>query len=198
DRFGAVAEARHQRLSLRLEGASQVIAATPEWLDHLLGVLLDNACKYTPDGGAVDVRVAADGNRVTLTVEDSGNGIAPEARSRIFDRFQRATDQGAGAGLGLAIADAVVRATGGRWDFGVCTERAQLQQLAKVWEHAKHVAVSAATVALVAPLSSNPHIKESIEYDLGQATMSMMVAAADLGIGSGHAAVADQELARSL
>ena len=85
-----------------------------------------------------------------------------------------------------------------RWDFVVCTERAQLQQLAKVWEHAKHVAVSAATVALVAPLSDNPHTRESIEYDLGQATMSMMIAAADRGIGSGHAAVADQELARSL
>jgi len=118
DRFGAVAEARHQRLSLRLEGASHVIAATPEWLDHLLGVLLDNACKYTPEGGAVDVCVVADGNRVTLTVEDSGNGIPPQARSRIFDRFQRATEQGAGAGLGLAIADAVVRATSGRWDVG--------------------------------------------------------------------------------
>ena len=118
DRFGAVAEARHQRLELHLEGSSHVIAATPEWLDHLLGVLLDNACKYTPDGGAVEVRVAVDGNRVWLAVEDSGSGIPPQARSRIFDRFQRATDQYGGAGLGLAIADAVVRATNGRWEVG--------------------------------------------------------------------------------
>ena len=85
-----------------------------------------------------------------------------------------------------------------RWDFVVCTDRAQLQQLARVWEHARHVAGSAATVALVAPRSSNPHSRESIEYDLGQATMAMMVAAADRGIGSGHAAVQDQELARKL
>lgn len=85
-----------------------------------------------------------------------------------------------------------------RWDFVVCTDRAQLQQLSKVWEHAKHVATSAATVALVAPRSSNPHTRESIEYDLGQASMSMMIAAADLGIGSGHTAVQDQELARKL
>jgi len=118
DRFGAVAEAKHQRLTIRLSGDSQVIAASPEWLDHLIGVLLDNACKYTPDGGSIEVRVAAEGNRVTLAVEDSGPGIPPERRSQVFDRFRRATDQPGGAGLGLAIADAIVRATSGRWDVG--------------------------------------------------------------------------------
>jgi nitroreductase len=85
-----------------------------------------------------------------------------------------------------------------RWDFVLCTDRAQLQRLSQVWEYARHVAGSAATVALLAPQSSNPHTRESIEYDLGQATMSMMIAAADRGIGSGHAAVQDQELARKL
>ena len=118
DRFGAVAEAKHQRLTIRLSGDSQVIAASPEWLDHLIGVLLDNACKYMPDGGSIEVRVAAEGNRVTLAVEDSGPGIPPERRSQVFDRFRRATDQPGGAGLGLAIADAIVRATSGRWDVG--------------------------------------------------------------------------------
>ena len=118
DRFGAVAEAKHQRLTVRLSGDSQVIAASPEWLDHLVGVLLDNACKYTPEGGAVDVRVAGEGNRVTLAVDDSGPGIPPERRNQIFDRFRRATDQPGGAGLGLAIADAIARATNGRWEVG--------------------------------------------------------------------------------
>src|SRR5438309_1929806 len=118
DRFAAVAEARRQRLGIRLSGDSHVIAASPEWLDHLIGVLLDNACKYTPDGGSIEVRVAAEGNRVTLAVEDSGPGIPPERRSQVFDRFRRATDQPGGAGLGLAIADAIVRATSGRWDVG--------------------------------------------------------------------------------
>src|SRR5947208_5762845 len=116
DRFGAVAEAKHQRLTIRLSGDSHVIAASPEWLDHLVGVLLDNACKYTPEGGSVDVRVAAEGNRVTLAIDDSGPGIPPERRSQVFDRFRRATDQPGGAGLGLAIADAIVRATNGRWE----------------------------------------------------------------------------------
>jgi nitroreductase len=83
-----------------------------------------------------------------------------------------------------------------RWDFVVCTDRAQLQDLSRVWRYAGHVAVSAATIALVAPESDDPGTRESIQYDLGQATMSIMLAAADLGIGSGHAAVTDQPLAR--
>ncbi len=53
-----------------------------------------------------------------LTVDDSGPGIPPEERPRIFDRFHRATEGPSGAGLGLAIADAVVRATNGRWEIG--------------------------------------------------------------------------------
>lgn len=85
-----------------------------------------------------------------------------------------------------------------RWDFVVCTDRRQLEELSRVWQGAGHVATSAATVALVAPRAGDAATRESVQYDLGQATMSMMVAAADLGIGSGHAAVADQELAQRL
>ncbi len=122
DRFGAVAEARHQRLSSRVSGDSHVIAASPEWLDHLVGVLLDNACKYTPEQGSIDVRVTAEGNRIKLVVDDSGPGIPVDHRAAIFDRFRRATDEPGGAGLGLAIADAVVRATNGRWDVSTSAE----------------------------------------------------------------------------
>ena len=118
DRFAAVAEARHQQLNVRVSGDSHVIAASPEWLDHLVGVLLDNACKYTPEQGSIDVRVAVDGNRIKLVVDDSGPGIPADQRGQIFDRFRRATEQPGGAGLGLAIADAVVQATNGRWEVG--------------------------------------------------------------------------------
>jgi signal transduction histidine kinase len=131
DRFAAVAEARQQRLSVRLSGDSHVIAASPEWLDHLIGVLLDNACKYTPEWGTIDVRVAAEGNRIKLVVDDSGPGIPLDQRAGIFDRFRRATDQPGGAGLGLAIADAVVRATNGRWD--VSTSAAGGASMAVTW-----------------------------------------------------------------
>jgi nitroreductase len=83
------------------------------------------------------------------------------------------------------------------WDFVVVTDREQLVELAKVWEHAGHVAASAATIALIAPIIQDG--KQQIEYfDLGQAAMSMMIAAADRGIGSGHATVRDQELARRI
>jgi signal transduction histidine kinase len=115
DRFGPVAETRGLTIDVHVPAGGAVIAAPPEWLDRLLGVLLDNACKYAPDGGRVDVTVALDGSRVALTVDDSGPGIPEAERTRIFDRFHRATDEAGGAGLGLAIADAIVRATGGRW-----------------------------------------------------------------------------------
>ena len=84
------------------------------------------------------------------------------------------------------------------WDFVVVTEREQLQELSKVWSHAQHVAISAATVAVVAPVRDEEWQRLSVQYDLGQATMSMMLAASDLGIGSGHSAVAEQDLARKL
>ena len=119
DRFGAVAEARHQSLTVH-EAATEsaIVTVPPEWLDRLLGVLLDNACKYSPKGGAISVSVGGDSRRVRLTVDDSGPGIPPEQRSRVFDRFHRASEAPGGAGLGLAIADAIVRATGGRWTIG--------------------------------------------------------------------------------
>jgi nitroreductase len=84
------------------------------------------------------------------------------------------------------------------WDFVVCTDREQLAQLAGVRRSAGHVARSAATIALVAPNPGDARERDLIQYDLGQATMSMMLAAADLGIGSAHASVADQPLARRL
>jgi nitroreductase len=84
------------------------------------------------------------------------------------------------------------------WDIVVLSDRARLQQLSKVFFGASHVAYSAATIAMVAPIPKRDFEREWIPYDLGQATMSIMLAAADLGIGSGHAAVTDQALARSI
>jgi nitroreductase len=85
-----------------------------------------------------------------------------------------------------------------RWDFVVCTDRRQLQELSRVWRGAGHVAHSAATIVLLAPDADDLRTRGSIDYDLGQVTISMMLAAADLGIGSGHASVRDQELARQI
>jgi signal transduction histidine kinase len=130
DRFTAVAQSRGISLSVRSEGLSTDepqawITAPPEWVDRLTGVLVDNACRYAgrpgrdgqggPAAPAVQIIVGAQGNRVSLTVEDTGPGIPEEERPRLFDRFYRAASGEAGSGLGLAIADAVVRSTGGRW-----------------------------------------------------------------------------------
>ena len=85
-----------------------------------------------------------------------------------------------------------------RWDFILCTERPQLQELATLSSYARHVARAAAAIALISPDSDDPDVNEAREFDLGQATMSMMLAAADLGIGSCHAAVYEQDSARRL
>ena len=84
------------------------------------------------------------------------------------------------------------------WDFVVVTDRQQLRELATVWVGAGHVATSAATIALVVADHDEARDAAIAQYDIGQATMSIMLAAADLGIGSGHSAVGDQELARKL
>jgi nitroreductase len=85
-----------------------------------------------------------------------------------------------------------------RWDFIVLTDRDRLRALSEVWRGAGHVATSAATIALVAPNAEDARTRESIAYDLGQVTANIMLAATALGIGSGHAAVGDQDLAREV
>lgn len=84
------------------------------------------------------------------------------------------------------------------WDFVLVTERADLVELSQVWQGARHVASSAATIALLAPITEDPRRAGLIQYDLGQATIQMAVTAADLGIGSGHAAIGDQDRLREL
>jgi nitroreductase len=82
------------------------------------------------------------------------------------------------------------------WDFVVVTDKVQLAELSTVWVGAGHVAGSAATIALIT--DGNDRDSRGVGFDLGQVTMSIMLAAADLGIGSGHSSVGDQDLARSV
>ena len=82
------------------------------------------------------------------------------------------------------------------WDFILVTDRAQLRELARVWRGAAHVADSAATIVVIGPAADNEFGRA--QFDLGQATMSMLLAAADLGVGTCHAGVTDLELAREL
>jgi signal transduction histidine kinase len=114
DRFRAVGPA----VTADVDAGTALISAPPEWIDRLAGVLMDNACRYAGADGQVRIGVRAQGNRVSLTVEDSGPGIPEAERPRLFDRFHRATEHGSGAGLGLAIGDSIVRSTGGKWLVG--------------------------------------------------------------------------------
>jgi nitroreductase len=84
------------------------------------------------------------------------------------------------------------------WDFVVVTDKSDLKELSLVWQGAGHIARSAATIVIVAPITDDPRRAGLIEYDLGQATIQMAVTAADLGIGSGHAAIGDQDRLRRL
>ncbi|MHB1567903.1 MAG: nitroreductase family protein [Solirubrobacteraceae bacterium] len=84
------------------------------------------------------------------------------------------------------------------WDFVVVTDRGMLGELSEVWRGGGHIAQAAAAVAMVVSDEEEPRIRERNRFDIGQATMQMMIAAADLGIGTGHSAVGDQDRARAV
>ena len=118
DRFQSLAASSGVALSMDQVGAGPfIVQALPDSIDRLVGVLLDNACKFAGEGGRVEVTVRSSGHRVELRVDDSGPGIPQDQRDDVLDRFHRANDSIAGTGLGLAIADAVVRSTQGIWDI---------------------------------------------------------------------------------
>jgi signal transduction histidine kinase len=90
---------------------SVLVQGDEEQLRTLLDNLLDNAIRYTPSGGTVQVGVTAGQGEAVLQIADSGPGIALEERRRVFDRFYRAAGNGApGSGLGLSIVQRVAHA----------------------------------------------------------------------------------------
>ena len=119
-RFGTLADAGGLQLVSQADGEEEwaLVRAPEEWIDRLLGVLVDNACRYTPLGGTVTVTAGTSGGRSHVVVEDDGPGIPEDERDRLFDRFHRGSVAPGGVGLGLAIADSIVRSTGGRWRVG--------------------------------------------------------------------------------
>ena len=109
-RFSARAE--EQRIDLgALAGDTLVVAGDAQQLGILLDNLVDNALRHTPAGGKVDVEAVLADGRPSLRVTDSGPGISPAERERVFDRFYRSAISAAttGSGLGLAIVRAVAQ-----------------------------------------------------------------------------------------
>ncbi|MFH7043928.1 ATP-binding protein [Paucibacter sp. JuS9] len=92
------------------------VQGQPEALRILVRNLLDNAIKYSPPGSRVDLSLRLEGRQAVLCVEDSGPGISPGERERVFDRFYRGQGQAqaGGAGLGLAIVRAIAERHGAR------------------------------------------------------------------------------------
>jgi signal transduction histidine kinase len=97
-----------------------IVAGDELRLEQVLQNLLQNAIKYSPDGGQIEVDVAAQGCEVSLTVADRGIGLPVDALVKIFDRFYRASNadprQISGMGVGLYVVQEIVRLHGGRVD----------------------------------------------------------------------------------
>jgi signal transduction histidine kinase len=113
--LGAEANRRNVRLETHVDGVAPVRCA-PEKVERVLLNLLTNALRHTPSDGSIAVLVEPARDEVLVSVEDSGEGIAPEVLRRVFDRFWRADParSAGGSGLGLAIARGLIEAHGGR------------------------------------------------------------------------------------
>ena len=117
EQFAETAAARKIALAAELPPRELTVWADDEGVRTILSNLVDNAIKYTPEGGAVTVRANSDSDSATLEVADTGIGIAEQDQERVFERFYRAdkarTRELGGTGLGLAIVKHLTQAFGG-------------------------------------------------------------------------------------
>jgi signal transduction histidine kinase len=104
---------RRHRLRATMRDEPLVAMASVEMVHRLLGYLLENASKYAPGGGAIDIYGWRDGNRALLAITDDGPGIPEAWRERIFEPFVRLDDSPRGAGIGLFAARHLARTMGG-------------------------------------------------------------------------------------
>ena len=112
--FRTLASEKNVTLSVREPPSPVHVRCDRARIELALCNLLDNAVKFTPAGGQVEIGAEQAGQHVQMWVQDGGPGIAPAEQERIFERFYRGRDSlGEGAGLGLAIARSIVRAHGG-------------------------------------------------------------------------------------
>jgi len=117
-RVGAACEKKQLKLSVSMPAEPVLASADDESLRQIVDNLLDNACKYTPAGGSVWVRLQRDGDGLQLEVQDTGIGIDPRDRERVFERFYRVdkarSRELGGTGLGLSIVKHLVQSLGGQ------------------------------------------------------------------------------------
>ncbi|MEO2217747.1 ATP-binding protein [Chromobacterium vaccinii] len=120
-----LAEAKHIDIGVEGERDARVWANELD-LFALVRNLADNAIRYTPDGGRVDLAVGGEGGRTVLTIDDTGPGIPEEERERVFDPFYRSLGSGQqGAGLGLSIVRTIAERIGARVNLSFRDEAGQ-------------------------------------------------------------------------
>lgn len=108
--------ARHQELDL--DAGATAVCGNPVWLAVLVRNLVDNALRYTPDGGRVNIVVQPTAGQACVSVMDDGPGLDVDGRQSLTARFARGSGaQGEGVGLGLSIVQRVVTLHGGRFEF---------------------------------------------------------------------------------
>jgi len=117
--YTPLAESRGIDLGLGDSIAHATVNGDADVLRTLIANLVENAIRYTPSPGRVDIAVTADRGRPLLTVADSGPGIPEDERRRVFDRFyRRAEADETGSGLGLAIVRAIADRHGAEIELG--------------------------------------------------------------------------------
>ncbi len=120
DRYKARAKSKNIDLTLRNDRNLPKISGDPKSLERALMAVVDNAIKFSPRGGDVEIRFKTDGERVAVSVQDHGIGISSDTKPRIFDRFYHIDRAGddvfGGLGLGLSIAKQVIEQHNGTID----------------------------------------------------------------------------------
>jgi heavy metal sensor kinase len=116
--LSVLAEDKEQELTLEVQACPTTILCDPSLLRQSVTNVIDNAIKYTPAGGRIQVLVSREGDQALLEVRDTGPGIPSHMIGRVFDRYCRVEEwlpshEGQGSGLGLAIAKWAVEANGG-------------------------------------------------------------------------------------
>jgi signal transduction histidine kinase len=113
----AIALKRHT-LTTQLPSTPLRVRGNASQLQRAIGNLIDNAIKYTPDGGLIQVRLSAKERRLLFEVQDNGYGISKERQERLFSSFYRAREPGtehiSGTGLGLSLVRTVIERHGGK------------------------------------------------------------------------------------
>lgn len=206
--YRALCLAQDRRWECRVE--SVVVRSDPAQLERLLRNLLDNAIKHG-GMGAIRLSVARQGHEAVVTVADTGPGIRPEERERVFDEFYRATGAGAGLGLGLSIVRRLSSMLGARLELDWTDSQRRLGTRVEVHLPAGELgapippvhepAVDLTGIAVLV-LDDDPTIRKATEALL-RSWDCRVVACADAGelpqavreLGSPDVAIIDDQLA---